>query len=252
MPLAPEQRLIQVEYFRDLARILKSARLTLNPLLDELPQLAKSAALDRRDIGEGHTAAQLIEQARIAFEQSFSISNLEFYMETVEKHGRKTSAAQLRALRRQTKAALGVDIFIPETGVPAMLDGFIAENVSLIKSIPEKMFSDIESIVTRGFQRGTLTRDMAKEIQGVHKTTRRRAQLVARDQIASLNGQINQKRQQNIGVKEYIWRTSRDDRVRPLHANREGDKFKWSDAPSDGHPGEPVNCRCTAEPVLSF
>jgi SPP1 gp7 family putative phage head morphogenesis protein len=47
----------------------------------------------------------------------------------------------------------------------------------------------------------------------------------------------------------YRWRTAGDDNVRPSHAANEGRIFSWGNSPSTGHPGEEVNCRCTAEPV---
>ena len=48
---------------------------------------------------------------------------------------------------------------------------------------------------------------------------------------------------------QYIWHTRQDDKVRSSHAAREGQVFAWGSPPDDGHPGEPFNCRCWAEPV---
>lgn len=48
----------------------------------------------------------------------------------------------------------------------------------------------------------------------------------------------------------YIWRTRRDNKVRPAHADREGQIFSWDEPPTGGHPGEDHNCRCTAEPYF--
>jgi len=47
-----------------------------------------------------------------------------------------------------------------------------------------------------------------------------------------------------------VWRGILDARERPEHVAREGKEFSWKNPPDDGHPGEPINCRCTAEPVL--
>ena len=47
----------------------------------------------------------------------------------------------------------------------------------------------------------------------------------------------------------YIWRTQGDGKVRPSHAERDGQTFSWDDPPEGGHPGEAQNCRCTAEDV---
>jgi peptidoglycan hydrolase-like protein with peptidoglycan-binding domain len=47
----------------------------------------------------------------------------------------------------------------------------------------------------------------------------------------------------------YIWRTHGDGKVRPPHAERDGEKFSWGTAPEGGRPDEAPNCRCTAEDV---
>ena len=46
----------------------------------------------------------------------------------------------------------------------------------------------------------------------------------------------------------YIWRTKRDNKVRPSHAANEGKVFSWDNPPPTGHPGDDDNCRCVAEP----
>ena len=46
------------------------------------------------------------------------------------------------------------------------------------------------------------------------------------------------------------WRTVGDSRVRTAHRAREGQIFAWDKPPSDGHPGQPINCRCYAEPII--
>jgi hypothetical protein len=46
----------------------------------------------------------------------------------------------------------------------------------------------------------------------------------------------------------YVWRTVRDERVRPTHAALDGLVFSRSNPPAIGHPGREINCRCWAEP----
>jgi SPP1 gp7 family putative phage head morphogenesis protein len=79
----------------------------------------------------------------------------------------------------------------------------------------------------------------------------RRANLIARDQVLKLNGQLTQTRQVNAGIEEYIWTTSGDERVRDEHKDKEGQTFSWNDPPPDtGHPAEDYQCRCTAFPII--
>lgn len=50
---------------------------------------------------------------------------------------------------------------------------------------------------------------------------------------------------------QYVWRTLRDERVRPSHRMNDGRVFSWSDPPATGHPGEDYNCRCEAVPFVA-
>jgi SPP1 gp7 family putative phage head morphogenesis protein len=62
--------------------------------------------------------------------------------------------------------------------------------------------------------------------------------------------EINERRQRDLGVTHYIWRSLDDPRVRTTHAERDDRLFSWDDRFSDGHPGHGYNCRCTAEPAI--
>jgi len=78
----------------------------------------------------------------------------------------------------------------------------------------------------------------------------RRIRVVARAESLQLGASANRVVQRELGVTHYTWRTRRDNRVRDKHRRRDGRRFAWADPPSDGHPGEPYNCRCVAIPVL--
>lgn len=76
------------------------------------------------------------------------------------------------------------------------------------------------------------------------------AQLVARDQISKLNGQLNKVRQQSAGISKFIWRTQQDDRVRDSHEALEGRRFGWEEGADGIIPGEEINCRCWGQAVV--
>jgi SPP1 gp7 family putative phage head morphogenesis protein len=149
------------------------------------------------------------------------------------------------------KDVLGVDVFAAEPWLAAETRAFVESNVNLIKTIPEQYLGRVEQMVYDGARRGTSWRDVAANLEdGPYDSSKYRAERIARDQIGKFNGQLTELRQTQAGVSSYVWRTSLDERVRDEHAQREGKKFDWSDPPADGHPGEAINCRCYAEPVL--
>ena len=106
-----------------------------------------------------------------------------------------------------------------------------------------------------------------------------RAKLIARDQTANLNSQLNKNRMTDAGLDLYKWLTANDERVRgnptgkykkaiPSHYIMFGKYCKWGDASaiSDDkgvtwrtkrgkeerkHAGMAINCRCSAVAILT-
>src|SRR5690554_6854452 len=155
-----------------------------------------------------------------------------------------------REVTRKYKGAVGVEPLIT-ADTRGLAEGFVQENVALIRDLPNKQLAQIEAEVIAAIARGERAGALSKIIRERSGVAKKRADLIARDQMGKAVSQLNQKRQQDLGVDRYIWRTAGDERVRPEHVARNGETFSWSDSPPDGHPGEPINCRCTAEPVLT-
>lgn len=170
------------------------------------------------------------------------------------KFGKRTSEFQKAQLARQVRAAASVDlnkIALVEKGIKSSVDGWIAENVTLIKTMPPVYFDDVKEQVLGAIERGTRHEVLARQMVERYQIPQNRAALIARDQVGKLYGNLNGQRQQNLGVTRYVWRTVRDNRVRDDHELRDGESFGWDSPPDDGNPGEPINCRCYAEPDLS-
>ena len=116
----------------------------------------------------------------------------------------------------------------------------------------------MEEIVYDGFTKGKTTTRIVREIQQTYHINRRRAELIARDQTAKLNGQIQRAQQMDAGITESIWYSCRDSRVRESHKKLDGKKFSWREAPvvdaKTGrrcHPGQDYQCRCIGRPVFN-
>ena len=185
----------------------------------------------------------------------------------VEAWAGNVSTQTKRRIENTLKRALGADTatILEGTATREALDLAMAENVALIRTIPQEHFTRVSRSILaayRGetFAEGSLTNRLAK----IGNITKRRAQFIARDQTSDLVSDLNQIRQQEVGIEGYLWRNSQDIRVvgRPGgtyptgnrrhmdHWTREGKFYRWDDPPSDGHPGKPINCRCFAEPVI--
>lgn len=197
-----------------------------------------------RDVGEG-----LADGFTSAWRDAFETED--------ERNTRKWNEA--------LRSPLGIDLgaVIQAEGIGNTIDAAVIRNVSLVRGLSQDVARRLSSKLLDALTRGLNNREIEKIITTEFGMARRRAKLIARDQAASFNGDLNRIRQTAMGVTEYVWSTSLDERVRgnpegkypkarPSHWAREGKTFQWSKPPSDGHPGQPINCRCTARAVIEF
>ena len=219
-------RTLQNEYLR-LARQIRDGQVNQGDALRRLDQVEE--ALARRGIAR-EVATGVVNQA---------------------------SETNRERMQNMFKQVLGVDVFgiTDNFGINEKLDGMTEENVGLIVSIPKESIARARSAVIANFKGEELFGgSLVTELQKVGSITENRARLIARDQTSKLNASINQSRQQNIGIGEYVWRNSKDERVvgnpsglypkgnkkHMNHWDREGKTFRWDSPPPDGHPGIPI------------
>jgi SPP1 gp7 family putative phage head morphogenesis protein len=163
----------------------------------------------------------------------------------------ETERYQAVQLNRQLRSAVAVDVVGSEPWLGRAIDEFTHENVALIKSVGSRFFDDLESHLKREIADGTRWEELAGIIEERYGVAGSRAELIARDQVGKFFGDLNRVRQTDLGVTKFVWRTSNDNRVREEHEQLEGQVFEWANPPSEGTPGEPVGCRCNAEPDLT-
>lgn len=138
----------------------------------------------------------------------------------------------------------------------------IHEQVSLIRSIPQKYFTDIEGLVMRSVQTGRDLAPLATALQTQYGATKKRAALIARDQNNKATASMTMARQVEMGIGEAIWVHSHGGKVpRPTHRANDGKRYDvkrgWFDPDADGkgrgrfiHPGELINCRCVSRSII--
>ncbi|MDR1399405.1 MAG: minor capsid protein [Treponema sp.] len=163
------------------------------------------------------------------------------------------------------KSVLGVEFPVGEDWWPFARDMWANKNYDLIKDTLMKQYiAQVNDLTEKAVTSGLSVKQLAKQILSLDdKIKKSKANLIARDQIGKLNGEITQRRMESVGLTMYIWSTSGDERVRPSHEMMDGGLCRWSD-PSvysdDGgktwkprpsgavtqHPGFDIQCRCTA------
>lgn len=87
----------------------------------------------------------------------------------------------------------------------ATVQALIAENVALIKSIPQRYLAEVEEMVMRSTVQGRDLNGLTEELHKRYEITRRRAAMIARDQSNKATAAINQVESQKLGIKVGIW-----------------------------------------------
>lgn len=177
--------------------------------------------------------------------------------------------ARGKTIRRHTSRALNrvLPINLREAipGLQPLVDEWRDRNIDLIESglwadrepskLRPSLLADVSSVVERAHAQGLRVEYLAGELQDSFGISDSRAELIARDQILKLNGQLTQHRQRNAGITQYEWSSSQDSRTRKRHRELDGTIQSWDSPPEVApgrheHPGGDYQCRCTAIPIL--
>lgn len=161
---------------------------------------------------------------------------------------KKTRNFGIRQVDAQIAAIAGVNPNLRYPRMESQLKAATRENVRLIKTIPDKYFGEVERVVHEGVLKGELTDRIEDKIDKASNKTTNNAKLIARDQVGKFLATTTKARQTQADIKHYYWRTVGDNRVRPSHEDFEGNRYSWEEGSPEGHPGEPIQCRCIAEP----
>ena len=250
MPRQQQPDLLRLEYYKALLPFVHAITGAFGGVRAEVLALyvADRRAHGIMDASRGDDMKRLITKAERMAEDDFTLRRLE---ETARRFGQRVSGFQREQLDIQVRAALSVPLRMVEVSTVAKLEGFAAENASLIRGLSQRYFDRIREDVLEAFENGTHPNDLAELFEERDGMAERDARRIARDQIGKLNASFNQERQEQLGVTGYIWRTMNDNRVRDEHRDRDGRHYSWSNAPHDGHPGQAIQCRCYAEPDLT-
>jgi SPP1 gp7 family putative phage head morphogenesis protein len=235
-----------------MALIAEALRLLREHLLPALPSLVNEAGQIHDAPGRTYAdkVQALIEQAANAMFRQMTSEKLRG---VAMKFGERTSRSQREQFKRQLRAVFGQELgaeALTERGISDRVEAWASENAHLIRKMTRGFYDEVSQRVVQGLRKGQRAEEIAADIAERHGVSESKARLIARDQIGKLNGELNKARQKNLGIDSFIWRGVMDERERDEHVALEGRKFKWSDPPDEGIPGESINCRCSAEPAI--
>lgn len=253
---APRPRVpkgIERRYSRALVRVSREVSRAINAVIR--PHLAfaleREKEADAREDAEIPTATLGVDFGRLRIKVG-KIVRGKRVSAIVDQWGREISEWNTADMER----VLRIDLATMPVGLRETLADLRRENVALIESIGTQQLDDVARVVTESVARGTRVEVLARQVQERYGVSDSRARLIARDQTLKANSNLTAERHREAGITEYVWSSSRDERVREMHADLNGSVQKWNAPPitsEDGatnHPGSDYQCRCVAIPVL--
>ena len=151
---------------------------------------------------------------------------------------------------------LGVDI-APTAADAAVLVERTREGLDLIKRIEREQLEGYERWLSEAVREGRRWESIQSDLVERYGTDKRHAEVIARDQVGKINGKIAERTQAAAGIGLYVWRATSDSRTRDSHRAVDGYVWSWSSPPpgtgpygEPAHPGQAIQCRCGAEPVI--
>lgn len=181
----------------------------------------------------------------------------------LERMGHAVTKQQANYLKRVAN--------VPVSGVApaAKLEAWRQQNLSLIRSLGADQIQAVGDILRPAQNMGLRWEDVADQIQSTLGVGEKRARLIARDQTNKWNGAMQQQTQGDAGITSYRWTTANDQAVRGrpggVYAKSKENHWalqdtiqRWDTPPRipgtdvQSHPGQRIQCRCNAVPVVPW
>lgn len=144
------------------------------------------------------------------------------------------------------------------------VDELIAENATLIKSLPQTITGTIVKHIQTQVVAGLRPEEIIKQLKPKMREMKAyQIARLARTEVAKADTAITRARAEDLGLNWYQWVTSEDARVRKGHKLMDKILINWNNPPSpealakeksEGHyhAGNIYNCRCIALPITSL
>jgi SPP1 gp7 family putative phage head morphogenesis protein len=210
--------------------------------------------------------ASTASQARIlasALRQKFEAMFADIAKPAAERMVRdteKASAATMGSSLKEISDKLTLKTDVLTGALRESMKASVNENVALIKSIPSQYLDQVEGAVMRSITTGNGLQDLMPALQNYEGVTKRRARLIAQDQTRKTYSAINKHRMSALGIRKFKWlHSAGGQHPRRDHIAMSGQIYSVDNPPvidkntgERGMPGQAINCRCVAIPVVDF
>lgn len=151
----------------------------------------------------------------------------------------------------------GLSVDPQSPSIRAMVSRLQRQQVELITSLPTSAAKKAQEMSLKAvLETGQRSEELIAQLRGLKPGyPEYAARRLARTESAKAQSAVVQGQAAELGIKQYVWSTVRDEAVRSSHAKMQGKICDFADPPEVEpgkryHPGGIYNCRCFCRPLL--
>jgi SPP1 gp7 family putative phage head morphogenesis protein len=198
---------------------------------------------------------KLAERVTNSLARQYSDVRIEEMVRTVLNKANKHNRGELYKLVER-RMGINTTELTSREGMKRNVDALTLETTQWVSKLRDETLELYTANSLRAMTQGLSLPDILEQFDGMAEKRKNHAKFTARNQISNFNSITTKLRAQNIGITRAIWRTAKDDVVRPSHDDRNGKEFdlakglyssiddKWL------LPGTDYQCRCTYELII--
>ena len=110
-----------------------------------------------------------------------------------------------------------------------MLKSWASTNARLIKTIPTNLLDEVANIIESGYRSGESLKSIKDKIKKRFDITEVRAMFIASNEISNLHSDRIKSESLRLGISNYGWSTTKDDKTRRSHRVLDNKTCSWKD-----------------------
>lgn len=250
---------IEERYYRELSALITKMTRTTQTEISKLFVKGSVQEYFAEDAGVSSQAKKLMKELNQRMQDLFAIAAPPIATKMAKSES-AASASSLAYSLKEMSQGLNIKTDFITGDIKEILSATINENISLIKSIASEYLTQVQGAVMRSITTGRGLADLIPYLVNQHGVTTRRARIIAGDQTRKAFSNLNFARMDKVGIQEYEWLHSQGGQTpRKLHQRMSGNVYRIDKPPiidektgQRGKPGDLINCRCRALPIIKF
>lgn len=264
---------MQMQYRKELYALIEGMDKDFRTILKIYRNKQKQIAMD--ETGISTDIQDKINKLGYKWQKKFNSYAEQMAKKRVEKTLKQADTQLITVLAAYFTAQGLTDIFKTKPQeLNQVMKVNVAENISLIESIPEQYIKGIQTMVTNAMNSAGGWVDLRGKIIKTKDITLRRAKMIARDQTNKVFNALTLRRFEQLGITKVRWKHSHADKdPRHYHIRQwdgesglidghpnglDGFEFDTSNPPvidektgQRGFPGTLINCSCMMIPIIT-